>query len=430
MQPKIYPADEHEIDPAQVDADAITVLTQLREAGHVAYLVGGGVRDLLVKKPPKDFDISTSASPEEIKRIFHRNCLLIGRRFRLAHIRFGQKIIEVSTFRSGESGDELIVRDNQWGTPEEDARRRDFTINGLFLDPAHHQVIDYVGGWNDIHSGTLRTIGDPVVRFRQDPVRMIRLLKFSARFGFQIDPSTHQALLNCKREILKSAPARVLEELLRMLESGASYRFIQQMQSHGLLVLLLPWLSQTLKTPSGEEVLALLKAADEHMKHHGRAIERDVGTACLLFPVLDRELNLQFVEKGITPHIGDVAALTHTLIRGVSLNSFPPFTKRMKYAWNFILTTQYRLRTLGGKVQPRSRLLRHPDFALALLLLKLRSVVDQSLLPLVEEWTLWSEQYQAHHPTPPREIDEQSAIRKHRRPRYRNRPGQRSSHGS
>lgn len=225
MQPKIYSVSEHVIDQSLIDPDALLTINKLREAGHTAYLVGGGVRDLLLKRAPKDFDISTSALPEQVKQVFHRNCILIGRRFRLAHVRFGHKILEVSTFRSGENDSDLILQDNKWGSAQEDVLRRDFTINGLYYDPSNHTIIDYVGGWEDIQKNMLRTIGDPYIRFKQDPVRMIRLLKFRARFGLDIDMESRKALVNCRDEIVKSSPARVLEEIFRMLESGASAPF-------------------------------------------------------------------------------------------------------------------------------------------------------------------------------------------------------------
>jgi poly(A) polymerase len=432
VQPKIYHADEHEIDPDHIDADALTILTTLRKAGHIAYLVGGGVRDLLAKLRPKDFDISTSASPEEIKRLFSRQCLLIGRRFRLAHIRFGSKVFEVSTFRSGESGDDLIIRDNQWGTPEEDARRRDFTINGLFLDPGQHQVIDFVGGWEDIHARILRTIGDPTIRFRQDPVRMIRLLKFRARFGFDVEPETKHALHACKGEILKSAPARVLEELLRMLESGAASAFFEQLSETGLLTFLLPWMTQFLKTPNGSQIFTLLQHADQWKNEQGKPLDRAVVAAGLLFPILEREMKIQFEDKGKTPHMGDITSLTHALVHGVERNSFPPFTKRMKYAWNFILSSQYRFEPLVKKVQPRARLLRHADFPQALAFLKLRALGNPTLNALAEEWTLLDEQYSAEGS--PRDAPPEDVVG---RPRHRRRPRsqprslhpQRQSHG-
>ena len=177
MQPKIYFVKDHGIDSSLIDLDALYVLERLRQAGFTAYLVGGSVRDLLIRKIPKDFDISTSARPEQIKAIFQRQCILIGRRFRLAHIRFGHKIIEVATFRTGENDSDLIIHDNVWGTPEQDVLRRDFTINGLFYDSSNHSVIDFVGGWEDIRKHMLRIIGEPEIRFKQDPVRLLRLLK-------------------------------------------------------------------------------------------------------------------------------------------------------------------------------------------------------------------------------------------------------------
>lgn len=422
MQPRIFHANEHEIAPDHIDSDAVMVLARLREAGHIAYLVGGGVRDLLAKQLPKDFDISTSASPEEVKRLFSRHCLLIGRRFRLAHVRFGTKVIEVSTFRSGESGDDLIVRDNQWGTPEEDAKRRDFTINGLFLDPANHQVIDFVGGWEDIHSRLLRTIGDPTVRFRQDPVRMIRLLKFRARFGFEIEPQTKAALQACRGEIIKSAPARVLEELLRMLESGSARPFFQQLSENGILPFLLPWMTQFQKTSFGPQIDTFLGHADQWKREQGQMLDRSVVSAGLLFPILERELKIQFADKGKEPHISDVMSLTHALIHGVGENSFPPFTKRMKYAWNFILSSQYRFEPLSKKIQSRGRFLRHADFPQALAFLQLRAIADPTLKPLADEWTVLNDQYAASgHPrdNPPEEIVGRPSG--HRRSRQRRR---------
>ena len=257
MEQKTYPFPLKGVDP-----DALYVMEKLRQAGYTAYLVGGSVRDLVLQKTPKDYDISTSAKPEEIKRLF-RNCILIGRRFRLAHIRFGKKILEVSTFRTGDlETDALIVRDNEWGNPEQDVLRRDFTINGLFYDPSTETIIDYVEGYPDLQKQYLRTIGQPYLRFKQDPVRMLRLLKFQARFGFEIDKDAHISLLECRHEILKSSPSRVLEELLRMLESGSAKPFFKLLAEHGMLQMLLPALSKFLDTPDGKEVYDYLEEVD------------------------------------------------------------------------------------------------------------------------------------------------------------------------
>lgn len=247
MQPQIIPRSEHCISRKNIDPDALKVLYRLYRSGHTAFLVGGGVRDLLIGRKPKDFDVSTSARPGQVKKLF-RNCWLIGRRFRLAHIHFrDHKIIEVSTFRSeptreeGESEDDLLVRrDNTFGTPEEDALRRDFTINGMFYDIASFSLIDYVGGVDDIESGVIRTIGEPRIRFQEDPVRMIRAVKFAARLDFAVEPDTWDALCELGDDIRKSSTSRVMEEVARLLEGGASCRSLQLLKASGLLPVVLP----------------------------------------------------------------------------------------------------------------------------------------------------------------------------------------------
>src|SRR6201990_338104 len=208
------------LDRAAIDPDADRVVRKLTRAGHKAYLVGGCVRDLLVAKTPKDFDVATSATPNEIKATF-RNCRIIGRRFRLAHVFFGSKIIETSTFRANprdeDDHDLLIRRDNVFGNESEDAKRRDFTINGLFYDVEREEVIDHVGGLADLEAKLVRTIGDPDVRFQEDPVRILRAIKFAARLDFGFEPTTWRALLRWRGEISKCAPPRLLEEIHRLM---------------------------------------------------------------------------------------------------------------------------------------------------------------------------------------------------------------------
>lgn len=395
MHAKTYFADEHEIDSTFIDPDALFVIHKLREAGYTAYLVGGSVRDLLVKKSPKDFDISTSALPEEIKSLFGRQCILIGRRFRLAHVRFGRKALEVSTFRaSGENEAGLIIQDNKWGSEEEDVTRRDFTINGLFYDPLNHLVIDYVGGWKDIHQKILRTIGDPVIRFKQDPVRMIRLLKFRARFGFEIDEPTETAIRLCKAEIIKSSPARILEEIFRMLESGASAAFFKLMTEYGLLDSLFPSMTSFLKSKQGEKVYHYLDAADKLILHKGRnVLDRSVLTACFLYPILESEIKKQFTKKGNTPHIGDVMMLTSSIIKGTLISAFSHFPRKISSTTGFILTTQYRFTPPSGKKYYRPKILGLKEFAHAMKFLKLRALVDEKL---VDTYIYWKDLYQQH----------------------------------
>src|SRR5512140_2846234 len=230
-EPRIIPRAEHPISRGYIDPDALKVLYRLHRAGYKAYLVGGSVRDLLTGRTPKDFDVGTDARPQDVRRLF-RNSRVIGRRFRLAHVLFESgKIVEVSTFRrrpepeeaaQGLTGDDdlLIRSDNVFGTPAEDAVRRDFTINGLFYDIATFAVIDWVGGVDDLEQRLVRTIGDAEIRFREDPVRMMRACEFAARLGFEMTPAVRTAIAENRQEIRKSAAPRVTEELLDPLRRG------------------------------------------------------------------------------------------------------------------------------------------------------------------------------------------------------------------
>jgi poly(A) polymerase len=242
VAPRILSRAEHPISRKNIDPDAVKVLYRLKNHGFVAYLVGGGVRDLMLGRRPKDFDIGTSAHPQQVKKLF-RNCFIIGRRFRLCHIRFGRKVVEVSTFRrqaEAALGDPLIRRDNTFGTPEEDAFRRDFTVNALFYDIATFSVIDWVGGLGDLEGRVIRTIGDPAVRFREDPVRMLRAVALAARLGFSIDQDTLEAIRFLRGEIVQSSPARILEEFYKILRQGRSRETFAALHEMGLLAYLFP----------------------------------------------------------------------------------------------------------------------------------------------------------------------------------------------
>ena len=245
------------LDRAAIDPDADRVVRKLTRAGFKAYLVGGCVRDLLVARTPKDWDVATSATPNEIKATF-RNSRIIGRRFRLAHVFFGSKIIETSTFRANpreeDEHDLLIRRDNVFGTETEDARRRDFTINGLFYDVEREEVIDHVGGLADLDAKLMRTIGDPEVRFQEDPVRMLRALKFAARLDFGFEPATWKALLRWRGEISKCAPPRLLEEIHRLMRGGAARRSFELLVETGSLAVLSPYLAGLLEGPGAPTV--------------------------------------------------------------------------------------------------------------------------------------------------------------------------------
>lgn len=386
MEQKTYPFEQHGLSIKKIDLDALYVMEKLRAAGFTAYLVGGSVRDLLLNQKPKDFDISTSAEPEEIKKIF-RNCILIGRRFRLAHIRFGKKTLEVSTFRAGDTeSDALILRDNVWGSPEEDAMRRDFTINGLFYDAATQTIIDYIGGYDDLQKKLLRTIGQPYIRFKQDPVRMLRLLKFQARFGFEVDSLSQIALLESRAEIVKSAPARILEELLRMLESAASEPFFRLLTDHGLLHLMAPAFGEFMESRDGEEVLSYLREIDTTFHESRRPkLDRSVLLACLLFPLLEKRIQTRFVDREKFPHLGEI----YSEIQGQIDEAFRPFLslpRRLRISLASILTSQYRLTPLDKRKKQRLRIPNDPDFGNALKFFEIRACLEPALQKIWEQW--------------------------------------------
>jgi poly(A) polymerase len=258
-EPTIVPRAEHALSRKQVDPDALKVLYRLHQHEYIAYLVGGSVRDLLLGRRPKDFDIGTSAHPYQVKKLF-RNCWIIGRRFRLAHVKFGTKVIEVATFRRptpppGEEPEEplppdsiespleptpatgarAIPRDNTFGTPEEDAFRRDFTVNALFYDIGTFSIIDYVGGLQDLRANLVRCIGDPDERFAEDPVRMMRAIALAARLDFKIDPPIMEAIGRQREKLALASPPRLIEEYYKILRAGASEAAFRWMADAGLV---------------------------------------------------------------------------------------------------------------------------------------------------------------------------------------------------
>ncbi len=300
-------------DRKLLDQDALRVVEVLRRHGHESYLVGGCVRDLLLGRRPKDFDVATSATPEEVRRLFRRNSRIIGRRFRLVHVYFGHKNLEVATFRANpldgrvdpnewddadaeeEDGavhlgptDELLIRrDNVFGTAAEDARRRDFTINGLFYDPLADEVLDWVGGLEDIRARRIRTIGNPNVRFREDPVRILRAVKFAARLDMEIETKTHDAMIRYRKQVQYCPKARVLEEIRRILAQGSSRAAVELAHSLAVLDTLIPEVAQALETPgAGGRLRRRLAAADE-MVAAGVELSRPVLLANLLSETLE-----------------------------------------------------------------------------------------------------------------------------------------------
>ena len=292
--PVVYARPEHCISRKNIDPDALKVLYRLSALGYTAYLVGGGVRDLLMGREPKDFDVGTSAKPNEVKRAF-RNCFLIGRRFRLAHVRFGEKVIETATFRqNSQTVGEIIehaaegpLEDNTFGTPQTDAFRRDFTINGLFYNIKDFSVIDWVGGMKDIEKKVIRAIGDPEIRFQEDPVRMMRAVKFSSRLGFTIEKKTFAAMKKYHGCILTAAVPRVCEEVFRLFPYGHSEEAFRLMYECGMLGDLLPTLAKFIDQDGGKKssTFKYLKVLDEYeqmMTKKGFEVSNGLRAAVLM----------------------------------------------------------------------------------------------------------------------------------------------------
>lgn len=273
--PKVVPHSRHGVSRHAISACARRVTSTLQEAGFSAYVVGGAVRDLLLGREPKDFDVATDATPERVRALFRRS-RIIGRRFQLVHVLCGRDVVEVSTFRGRHAGDTgergatdehgRILRDNVFGTREEDAVRRDFTVNALFYDPTTEEVIDYCDGLADLKARKLRMIGDPVGRYREDPVRMLRAVRLAAKLGLRIDRGTREPIRKMADLLENVPPSRLFEEMLKMLLSGHSVQCVRELRAQGLHHGLLPMLDVILEQPLGERFIMLaLESTDRRV---------------------------------------------------------------------------------------------------------------------------------------------------------------------
>jgi poly(A) polymerase len=299
----------------------------------------------------------------------------------------GNKVIEVATFRKGNTSDDtLIVEDNEWGSEEEDVMRRDFTINGLFYDPENETIIDYVDGYEDAKKNLLKAIGNAHTRFKQDPVRMIRLLKFKARFGVEIDEESISGLFDCRSEILKSSQARVLEEIIRMLESGFSLPFFKLLQEHGFLTLLLPKISQSFEQGLDSSIYEILEELDSIvLGEPKKEMARPVFVASLVFPILEKHLRLLHENREKAMHLGEIQEEAAFMIR----DTFAPFLtlpKKLVCSLTSILASQFRFTPLEKKKQFKQKIPHIPDFNLAIQFFELRSRIEPGLQNLFEEW--------------------------------------------
>lgn len=398
MTIKKYSKKQHKIDVNDIDQEALMILDTLRAHGYTAYLVGGSVRDLLLKYKPKDFDISTDALPEEIKKIFS-NCFLVGKRFRLAHVRVNHKTYEVSTFRKGDNEDDtLIFNDNDWGTEEADVLRRDFTVNGLFYDNGSETIIDYVGGVEDAKNNILRCIGNPYIRFKQDPVRMIRLLKFRARFGLNPEKEMIEALFSLRAEILKSSPIRILEEFLRMLESGSSVLFLKNLQNHGFLEVLLPNIAKHFETPLEHEIYSFLTEIDKSILNEDkRPPRRAVLVASIVFPIFQKHMQKFYKARPRKAHLGKIQQEAFSMITDL-FNPTLKITKKILAETQTILSMQYRFTPLQKKKNLVCKIPKTPNLSSAFKFFRLRTLLEPGLTDIYNEWNYYYQKYKKNTP--------------------------------
>lgn len=392
QEPEVIDFRRHGIDRGAISPNALKVLNRLRDGGHDAFIVGGGVRDLLLGREPKDFDVATDALPEEVKRLF-RNCRLIGRRFRLAHVFFGREIIEVATFRASsddgsgarrvESG--RLVRDNVYGGIEDDAVRRDFTINALYYDAHANEVLDFTNGFADLKDGMLRLIGDPASRFREDPVRLLRAARFAAKLGFRIHPGTETHMPAMGALLDDIAPARLYDEVVKLLLTGHGLASFEQLRHYGLFEHLFPDTEASLR---GEEegfprtLISHALANTDDRVAEGKPVIPAFIFAALLWDPMRLKAEELMEDEGLGEREALDAAAEWIIKRQIRNTSIP---KRASFPMREIWMLQPRFNKKQGK--GAIKLLEHPRFRAAYDFLLMRAKVDDSLKELAEWWT-------------------------------------------
>lgn len=419
----IIPRDQHCISRKDISEPAKKVLYRLNTAGYEAYLVGGGVRDLLLGQHPKDFDIATNATPEEVNQLF-RNSRLIGRRFRIVHVLFGREVIEVTTFRGNqieqdEADEERavnehghLVRDNVYGTMEEDALRRDFTINALYYGIQDFTVHDYANGMRDLESRQLRLIGDPETRYREDPVRMLRAIRFAAKLDFTIADEAADPITALAPLLEHIPPARLFEEILKLFGAGYGEKTYNLMQDYGLFGTLFPATQKALDNGESDEVIRQALRNTDQRVQQGKSVTPYFLFASILWPALKQEWQ-QLEDSGEPSHPALQLAAHRVIDRQVRSIAIPRrFSVPMKEIWEM----QPRLTRRQGK--RADSLLDHPRFRAAYDFLLVREAAGEQTDGLGEWWT----QYQQKNDGERRKMASQVASDGPKRRRRRRKP--------
>jgi poly(A) polymerase len=383
--PRIYPREEHPVRRDSLSNAARTVVTRLQESGFKAFVVGGAVRDLLLGITPKDFDIATDATPEQVKPLFRR-AFVIGRRFRLVHVHIGNDVIEVSTFRAAQTGEDAtdehgrLLSDNVYGSQAEDAVRRDFTINALYFDPQTESIWDYVRGVPDIRAKRLRLIGPPVTRYREDPVRMLRAVRLAAKLGLVIERKTEEPIVRLATLMQNVPPARLFDEMQKLLLSGHSVETLRSLRAHGLSHGLLPLLDVILEQPLGHKFIDhALAGTDMRVRE-----EKGVSPAFLFAALLWHEVLVTWnaaKERGERPLPALFDAMDHVLSAQAERIAIPRrFEATIKEIWSL----QPRFEQRSG--QRPFRLVEHPRFRAAYDFLVLRADAGEAPAELADWW--------------------------------------------
>jgi poly(A) polymerase len=390
--PRILPLDKHGIRREQIHGCALKVTDTLAREGYAAFVVGGAVRDLLLGRTPKDFDVATNATPDEIRHLFRRS-RIIGRRFQIVHVYCGPDLIEVTTFRAATppaeddeddsrvtAADGMLLRDNVFGSQEEDAARRDFTVNGLYYDPEKQEVWDWHGGVADAQKKVLRMIGDPGQRYREDPVRMLRAARFAAKLDFHIDSATRAPIAELASMLARIPPSRLFDEMMKLLLSGHAERGVKQLRAEGLHHGVLPMLDAILDDPARQQFLHCALHDTDLRIRQGQSASPAFMLACLLWFDMQKELRLNRAQ-GLHEQSALSEAMDTALERQRRALAFPRrFDGMIKEIWS-----------LQGRFEQRSgarpfRLLSHPRLSAGYDFLLIRAESGDADQELADWW--------------------------------------------